>query len=61
MSAKCLKNSENNSRGIIFVIISCQRAASRGSFVLTVGGFLLTVKLLFLQSLEALIRCTFPL
>ena len=32
-----------------------------GSFVLTVGAFLLTVKLLCLQSLKALIRRTFPL
>ena len=30
-------------------------------FLLTVGGFLLTVKLLCLQSLKALIRRTFPL
>ena len=30
-------------------------------FLLTVGVFLLTVKLLGLQSLKALIRCTFPL
>ena len=31
------------------------------AFVLTVRAFLLTVKLLCLQSLKALIRCTFPL
>ena len=31
-----------------------------GSFLLTVGAFLLTVKLLCLQSLKALIRRTFP-
>ena len=30
-------------------------------FLLTVGAFLLTVKLLCLQSLKALIRHTFPL
>ena len=32
-----------------------------GAFLLTFGAFLLTVKLLCLQSLKALIRCTFPL
>ena len=32
-----------------------------GAFLLTVGAFLLTVKLLCLQSLKALIRRTFPL
>ena len=31
------------------------------AFLLTVGAFLLTVKLLCLQSLKALIRRTFPL
>ena len=31
------------------------------AFLLTVGAFLLTVKLLCLQSLKALIRYTFPL
>ena len=31
------------------------------AFLLTVGAFLLTVKLLYLQSLKALIRSTFPL
>ena len=31
------------------------------AFLLTVGAFLLTVKLLRLQSLKALIRHTFPL
>ena len=31
------------------------------AFLLTVGAFLLTVKLLCLQSLKALIRLTFPL
>ena len=31
------------------------------AFLLTVGAFLLTVKLLCLQSLKALIRGTFPL
>ena len=30
-------------------------------FLLTVGAFLLTVKLLCLQSLKALFRCTIPL
>ena len=33
----------------------------REAFLLTVGAFLLTVKLLCLQSLEALVRRTFPL
>ena len=33
----------------------------REAFLLTVGAFLFTVKLLCLQSLKALIRCTFPL
>ena len=32
-----------------------------GSFLLTVGVFLLAVKLLYLQSLKALIRRPFPL
>ena len=32
-----------------------------GSFLLTVGVFLLTVKFFCLQSLEALVRRTFPL
>ena len=31
------------------------------AFLLTVGAFLLTVKLLCSQSLKALFRCTFPL
>ena len=31
------------------------------AFLLTVGAFLLTVKLLCLQSLKVLIRCTFSL
>ena len=36
--------------------------AERGeAFLLTVGAFLLTVKLLCLQSLKALLRRTFPL
>ena len=30
------------------------------AFLLTVGAFLLTVELLYLQSLKALIRRTFP-
>ena len=38
------------------------RGKSKGeAFLLTVGAFLLTVKLLCLQSLKALIRRTFPL
>ena len=40
----------------------CQEALPKGEvFLLTVGAFLLRVKLLCLQSLKALIRCTFPL
>ena len=36
--------------------------SNRGeAFLLTVGAFLLTVKLLCLQSLKALVRRTFPL
>ena len=38
-----------------------KQASKRGNFLLTVGAFLLTVKLLCLQSLEAIIRRTFPL
>ena len=38
-----------------------KRQTIGGSFLLTVGAFLLTVKLLCLQSLKALIRRTFPL
>ena len=38
-----------------------QRLTKGGSLLLTVGAFLLTVKLLCLQSLKALMRHTFPL
>ena len=42
--------------------INCVILAGRGeAFLLTVGAFLLTVKLLCLQSLRPLIRRTFPL
>ena len=41
---------------------SLDHGFSRGeAFLLTVGAFLLTAKLLCLQSLKALIRRTFPL
>ena len=49
------------------VRVACLRGFQRGvflrgeAFLLTVRAFLLTVKLLCLQSLKALIRRTFPL
>ena len=38
-----------------------RRKVKGEAFLLTVEALLLTVKLLCLQSLKALIRCTFPL
>ena len=56
------------SRSFVAVVVSwaVRSAPTSGKkkgevFLLTVGGFLLTVELLCLQSLKALMRRTFPL
>ena len=52
--------SENKANGCETPL--CNSISKRGeAFLLTVGAFLLAVKLLCLQSLKALIRSTFPL
>ena len=45
----------------VFIFPEVPKNLKGEAFLLTVGAFLLTVKLLCLQSLKALIRRTFPL
>ena len=58
------KTVHSSGRGspVLFSLVLFLDPQKKGeAFLLTVGAFLLTVKLLRLQSLKALIRCTFPL
>ena len=52
----------SQTKNVAAIAPNCQVSLIKGgAFSLTVGVFLLTIELLCLQSLEALVRCTFPL
>ena len=48
-------------QGFLDLFLDAAPSLKGEAFLVTVGAFVLTVKLLCLQSLKALIRCTFPL